>query len=271
MAVLNLNNELMLFEVSGADAASYLQGQLTNDIYELAAKPFQYAAHLNNKGRILATFIILSPAPEHYYLITPLDVADSLEPRLKMFILRSKVSFKRSSLAISLAATKLPDCLAIALSSEAYLNIGPPATASLHEDSNAWHRVLVENHIPLIYTASREKIIPQQINYDLTGSINFKKGCYTGQEIVARTHYLGKVKRRLAYFSTQAQPQIGQSVISPIVDNQEVGFIVDYYLAADNSYKGLVSVQSDCLAQAFLDIEQPMHCLSLAGSAEDEV
>ena len=70
MTILNLNNELIMLEISGADATTYLQGQLSNDIRELATKPFQFSAHLNNKGRILATFIITSPSENLYYLIT---------------------------------------------------------------------------------------------------------------------------------------------------------------------------------------------------------
>lgn len=85
--------------------------------------------------------------------------------------------------------------------------------------------------------------------------MNFKKGCYTGQEIVARTHYLGKVKRRLVKFITDGQPQIGNQVFSPTLDNQEVGFIVDYYKDGDK-FIGLASLQVDYINDTYLDTEQ---------------
>lgn len=260
---LNLNSELAILECSGSDAATYLQGQLSNDIRELNNKPWQFSAHLNNKGRTLATFIISQYQEHSYYLITSKSVIDKILPRLKMYILRSKVTLTISTKSIYLSDKQIDSSHNLQLSTDKYLNISENLQEST-TDSNAWHKFLVENALPMIYLESIEKIIPQQINYDLIGGINFKKGCYTGQEIVARTHYLGKVKRRMAKFTTSIQPQIGQSVVSPLMDNQDIGTIIDYY-QDEQSYHGLVSLQNNCLDSAYLDIDnqQKLTCTTL--------
>lgn len=252
MTILNLNEELITLEISGTDAAAYLQGQLTNDIKELPNKPFQYSAHLNNKGRILATFIVTSPAIDTYYLITSKTLANKIVPRLKMFILRSKVTLNISTKNISLSTQHLADSHTIQLAEQCFLNLSDVTSESV-TDSNEFHHQLVKLGFPLIEQNTYEKIIPQQVNFDLIGGVNFKKGCYTGQEIVARTHYLGKVKRRMVGFSCASQPRIGQVIVSPLLDNQEVGFIIDYYQES-NQFHGLASLQLDCLEQAYLDI-----------------
>lgn len=251
MSTLNLNQELAILEVTGTDAATYLQGQLTNDIRELPAKHYQLSAHLNNKGRIIATFIITSPAPDVYYLITPRSVLSKILPRLKMFVLRSKVIISESKQQIYLSHKELSGAVNIAINNQ-YLAISAQQPENTISDSTQWHKFAVENTLPLIYENSQEKIIPQQINWELLGGVNFKKGCYTGQEIVARTHYLGKVKRRLVKFSTDGIPAIGQTIVSPALDNQEIGFVVDFY-HQDNQYIGLASLQLDCVKSAYLD------------------
>lgn len=265
MTILNLNDELIMLEISGDDATTYLQGQLTNDIRELSNKPFQYSAHLNNKGRILANFIITSPSENTYYLITSKTLSDKITPRLKMFILRSKVSLTLSNKFISLSNTTVDAQHSLELNTHYYLNIHNNPIENAQLNSNAWHKALVELPFPMIYLDTMEKIIPQQVNFDLLGGINFKKGCYTGQEIVARTHYLGKIKRRMAKFTTQTKPHIGQSVVSPIVENQETGFVVDFYQVND-LYHGLVSIQSDCIESIYFDSENQnqLNCLALA-------
>lgn len=251
MTILNLNEELFAIEVSGEDAATYLQGQLTNDIKELSHKQFQYSAHLNNKGRILATFIITSPVFGVYYLITSKSVAEKIVPRLKMFILRSKVSLSILNKNILLSDHILDNAINLLLTPACVLSLSDIEHSAII-DSNDFHRQFIELGYPLISLANYEKIIPQQVNFDLINGVNFKKGCYTGQEIVARTHYLGKVKRRMVHFECSSQPHVGQTVISPLLDNQEVGFIIDYY-QEQNKFIGLVSLQLDCIDATYLD------------------
>jgi folate-binding protein YgfZ len=204
---------------------------------------------------MIASFIITAENENSYLLITSKAIIEKILPRLKMFILRSKVTITPSNHNIYLTNDALTDAKVIKLASGVMLNITPNVDTSATEDTTLWHKALVEHGIPMIYPESSEKIIPQQVNYELIGGVNFKKGCYTGQEIVARTHYLGKIKRRMFKFCVNHEPIIGQIVVSPSLDNQEVGFIVDYYPARDNQFHGLVSLQIDCSNNAYLDVE----------------
>ncbi|MDD3267137.1 MAG: hypothetical protein PHC75_08170 [Burkholderiales bacterium] len=254
MESISLNEQLAIISVEGADAATYLQGQLTNDIKELDTNKFQLSAHLNTKGRILANFIITKTNENQYYLITDKNNAEKILPRIKMFVLRSKVTINILDINISLDNAANEELIQIEIAANKYITIG---NSNLPNTTNAnnWHKLLVENSLPFIYPESAEKIIPQQINFEIIGGVNFKKGCYTGQEIVARTHYLGKVKRRLVKFTTGNMPAIGNQVFSPTIDNQEVGFIVDYY-EEDGKFMGLASLQLDYINDTYLDVEQ---------------
>lgn len=277
MEQINLTNELCIIEVSGIDSPKFLQGQLTNDIMQLNKNGYQSSAHLNNKGRMLASFIITSPKPDTYYLITPKEIIDSILPRLKMFVLRSKVNITPSNATIIFSDHIITDTnTTIALATGYYLSITEQAPDALLydilvSDVNKWKEFLITHGIPLIYSSTQESFIPQHVNYDLLGGINFKKGCYTGQEIVARTHYLGKVKRRMYHFtynfSTSTQEnsncniKVGQIVISPKLNNQEVGIIVEILKQENSNYIGLVSLQTDCIDATFLDVDnqQQLH------------
>lgn len=248
----NLVTKLGIIEISGSDSQKFLQGQLTNDINELDTKPFQLSAHLNNKGRILANFIITKIAAATYYLITPEEIIELIIPRLKMFILRSKVNIIHSKQELCFSTKHSPDTPELEIFPQSYILLGEQA--STNETDHLWKKAIIEHGLPMIYKATQEAFIPQHVNLDLINGLNFKKGCYTGQEIVARTHYLGKVKRRMFGFTTNYTPLIGQKVVSPKLNNQEVGIIVDY-LKNEDGYCGLVSVQVDCIDSAFLDKE----------------
>lgn len=250
----NLIDELSVIEVSGADSAKYLQGQLTNDINELETKPFQLSAHLNNKGRMLASFIITKIAHDTYYLLTPSEIVDQILPRIKMFVLRSKVIITKLDKHILFSNKPLHSGHELEITPKHYLTIVDSASDSVKKDSIAWHSLLICHGIPMIYSKTQESFIPQHVNYDLLNGVNFKKGCYTGQEIVARTHYLGKVKRRMFKFISDFPTTIGQKILSPKLDNQEVGVVVDV-IKRDYNYLGLVALQNDCTDSAFLDEE----------------
>ncbi len=251
MNIIDLTNVLSIIEVKGIDSAKFLQGQLTNDINQLDQKTFQFSAHLNNKGRMLASFIISKANHETYYLITSSEIIDKIIPRLKMFVLRSKVEIQTPILHINFGETVPNALLNIALKdSRSNISI-THETITQNQDTQIWKYFLIENGIPFIYPDTYEEFTPQQINYDLFDGVNFKKGCYTGQEIVARTHYLGKVKRRMYKFRSNTKPIIGQIITSPKLDNQEVGFVVDT-IKHQETYVGLASIQTDCTDNVFL-------------------
>ena len=254
----NISTELKVITISGIDSQKFLQGQLTNDINELDNKPFQFSAHLNNKGRMLASFIITKPAPDTYYLFTIPEIIDKIIPRLKMFVLRSKVIIEDLNSDVIFSNNKPNNGLSLEVFPQYFISIVPSYAP---QNNQLWKKTLINHGIPLIYLKTQEEFTPQQVNYDLLNGVNFKKGCYTGQEIVARTHYLGKVKRRMYHFICDNEPSIGQKVVSPILDNQEIGVIVDY-LTLEHDYLGLVSLQIDCIDSAFLDLDNKIQVLT---------
>lgn len=262
MLVVNLSQELAILEVSGIDSATYLQGQLTNDIKLLDKQNFQFSAHLNNKGRILASFIITKVGENNYHLITNKHIISKILPRLKMYVMRSKVNiheltqtnimFSDYSLTNSTYSIELANGNFISL-----INSIPDTTI---KDIKHWHRFLIEHGICMIYADTHERLIPAQVNYDKIGGVSFNKGCYTGQEIVARMHYLGKAKHLMYKFICDTKVTIGQSVTSPSVDNQEVGTIVDV-VNRDYDCLGLVSIKNDYIENAFIDDNGTSHQL----------
>lgn len=281
----NLNDKLKVIEVSGIDSQKFLQGQLTNDINELDSKPFQLSAHLTNKGRMLASFIITKVANDSYYLITTSEIIDQITAKLKMFVLRSKVTISIISTEIILKFNNSnnnsnkpanidkiinsngQNIHSIEICHNYFLTIcnmsklGKEINSCMIENTtetvqpNLWKKLLIERGIPMIYTSTQDIFIPQHVNFDLIDGVNFKKGCYTGQEIVARTHYLGKVKRRMFNFTSAFAAAIGQKVVSPKLDNQEIGVIIEILKQEDDAYTGLISIQLDCIDSAFLDIQ----------------
>lgn len=257
MMLANLNKQLTIIEVKGTDATKFLQSQLTNDINQLNTSSYQFSAHLNNKGRMLASFIITKVDENSYYLITPLEIIEKIVPRLKMFVLRAMVTITHlSNINIIFGNTSINDSLSLELKVNFYLSFCNtlPENLNINAKTDLWKDFLINNGIPFIYLASQELFIPQNVNYDLINGINFKKGCYTGQEIVARTHYLGKVKKRMYQFTCKEEAKIAQKVISPIIDNQEAGIIVDF-VQREEDYFGLIVLQIECIDKIFLDKE----------------
>lgn len=254
-------SHLGLLEVQGADALSFLQGQLTNDIKQLNGNNAQYTAYCNPKGRMLAFFLAFSHH-DHIHLQLPLVLAESIAKRLKMFVMRSKVSIsdmRESIIKIGIngpASQTLLSALFEQIPTEDYALVSVanatllklPSKSARFEifttmthaphiwqtlaksatpvGAEGWEWLEIQSGIPCINTETQEAFVPQMLNLDALNAINYKKGCYTGQEIVARTHYLGKVKRRmqLASINSEASPKLGDEVLDKAT--QVVGKIV---------------------------------------------
>jgi folate-binding protein YgfZ len=257
--IFNLN-QLSVLSVSGDDALKFLQGQLTNDISLATSTQSVHAGFCNPKGRLLAFFHIIK-YHDSYLLFFPKSIAEIIIKKLSMYILRSNVKLdldpdklmyfglytnnqdgqlgtlnnlpKNEMESIneqSLIVTKLPsDGLRVIIVGDKKncMNLIGNNSNKLEKKSfDDWIAHNIKSGIPNIYHETQETFIPQSINLDIISAINFKKGCYTGQEIVARTHYLGKPKRRMykASFHSESQPLYGQA----LVDGEEsVGQVVD--------------------------------------------
>ena len=204
-------NHLGCLKISGQDAESFLQGQMTMDLRHLPPEQLGFTSFLSAKGRVIANARLMK-CDEAVWLVLPASMTQILLQRLKMFVLRSKVVIE--DLSESIAVIGLTDpALALLSDHPASLDDAWPYASwrwisliACGEISNmmadpdaerSWQQRDIESGLAWILPPSREAHIPQMINLDLHQGIGFEKGCYTGQEIVARTHYLGQLKRRL--------------------------------------------------------------------------
>ncbi len=244
--------------VEGDDRIQFLQGQLTQDINLISQDKALYAGFCNPKGRVLA-FMLCYVAHESIHIQLDNSIKESILKKLKMYVLRSKVSLnllEETFTSIGFVGTKalverniqIPKnhldivqyqdvmIMRIGQDGERYqlmgetskvnefikLNFSAYSTMSLDD----WNSLNILDGIPDIYPTTQEAFIPQSLNMDLIEGINFKKGCYTGQEIVARTHYLGKVKRRMyrAFIKSQVDLNPGDQILNK--NGEETGQLV---------------------------------------------
>jgi len=222
---------LTLLSIAGEDAETFLQGQLTGDVKELADGPAQPVAHCTPKGRALASCLAWRDRSGPFRLLLPSEVADSLTRRLQMFLMRSKATVTRDDDALLLGiwgpgATATVAAIIGDAPTEPFGHSDRQGAASVHLPGSvnrfvlvlsdpagtavetlaaspaqptgyaAWRLQDIRAGLPWVEAATREAFIPQMINLDRLGGISFTKGCYVGQEVVARLHYLGQVKRR---------------------------------------------------------------------------
>ncbi|MCF6251559.1 MAG: folate-binding protein [Methylococcaceae bacterium] len=218
---------LSIISISGKDASQFLQGQLSCNINKLTDSTSFFTAFSNAKGRTISSLLVLKQA-ENYILILPEELIEKVINKLRMYILRSEVKIKNitDELAI-IGVTTNQDLLpiqpetnfSINNSSEItikfpskdnrFLIVSPVSQAKalwtqLTQNNNlticnstSWRYQDISAGIPWLTEATSEQYIPQMLNIDKLGGISFNKGCFTGQEIIARTHYLGKAKRAL--------------------------------------------------------------------------
>ena len=283
-----------LIAASGVDSAAFLQGQLTNDINKISHERGQYSGYCSPKGRLLANFLVWQDGSD-YFLQLPADIALSIQKRLSMFVLRAKVVLRDKSddnvrlgvagknaeaaahqifpggLADNLAVRSTDGVTLIRLAPQRFEVIAPLHAAPVIWQKLAAHAQPVGHHVwswlniqaglPLISTATQDQFVPQMVNFELIGGVDFKKGCYTGQEIVARTQYLGKLKRRLYLADLQSNnaPVAGDALFSADLGEQASGMIVNAALSPNGSYSLLASIQMASAAA------QTIHWQSLTG------
>ncbi len=242
---------LRLISVTGADAATFLQGQLTNNINEVSSEHHQMSSHCSHKGRMLANFRVFSHDGV-LMLQTPEETCAALLKRLSMFVLRSQVQIEDVSdriIAIGLAGecatallgerfSSIPEIPGAAVEESGmsllylpgypprYEIIGQAATiesmwtelSTLARPINHafWSLLEIRAAVPTVYSTTAEAFVPQMLNMQLLDGVSFTKGCYVGQEVVARMKYRGELKRRmyLARVDAERQPQPGDELFS---------------------------------------------------------
>lgn len=279
-------SHLGLCLASGEDAGAFLHGQLTNDVEHLDEGRVQWNGYCTPKGRLLASFL-LWPAKQGYMLLLPQELLDATLKRLRMFVLRARVKLDDVGaqwVRIGIAGPGAAEAVAahvdaippgpmqsahqsglriIRLESERLVLVGAPdvvmplwdrlATRCVPAGVNAWDWHAIQAGIPEVREATREAFVPQMVNFDLMGGVSFKKGCYPGQEIVARTQYRGILKRRMMRAAlpsgTDGAPVPGDPVYADAFGDQAAGEIALAAHAPDGGYDVLVVAQIEGLRQ----------------------
>ncbi|MDA8107522.1 MAG: folate-binding protein [Betaproteobacteria bacterium] len=247
---------LGMLEATGDDARTFLHAQLTNDVVGMPPGRARYAGWCSAKGRLLASFLVV-PHGGGFLLQLARDLAPSVAKRLAMFVLRAKVKVSEASdawaqfglwgagseerlAALGLAASQselgvseAQDALAVRIGAGRYLVAVPAArrasVLALLDGSTeqAWAVEEIRAGRALVTLATQDQFVPQMLDYQLLGAIDFKKGCYPGQEIVARTQYRGQLKRRLVRARVAAPARPGQDVHAADLPGQAAGTVVN--------------------------------------------
>jgi folate-binding protein YgfZ len=274
----------------GPDAQSFLQGQLTNNVAALddpGEQRSQYTGYCTPKGRLLAS-MLLWRREGAYYMMVPRELCEPLRKRLSMYILRAKVkaadvsaeqvlfgiaggdaaaiiaTFAGAAPVATHDATHTSNISVLQLPVNRYLIVAPVSESAQVEAAlgaaasataeTLWSALDIEAGIPVVVAATQEQFVPQTVNFDLINAVSFDKGCYPGQEIVARTHYLGKgkskqrmVRARIAANATNETPAPGDKLYSPPFGDQACGMIVAAIHANDKNYDVLAVVQTSTM------------------------
>jgi folate-binding protein YgfZ len=276
-----------ILRVRGVDAGAFLQGQLTNDVGAVSVGAGQLTAWCSAKGRVLANGVLWRNGEDEFLWLLHAALLPRVLQRLRLFVLRAKVSLDDATtdflqvgiggpggaevVRTSWGSAPEPfqtfiadDCSVLALPAGRFLLVAPAArsamldgrvaTALPRAHEAAWDWLTLRAGIPLVTAATQEAFVPQMLNWEILGGVNFRKGCYPGQEIVARTQHRTTAKERtyLAHVSTPPAPEAGDPVHSPVFGEQACGRLVNVAPAPDGGYDVLAVMQTASAREAHL-------------------
>lgn len=238
---------LGVLKVSGEDRASFLHNQLSNDISNLPASHACYATYNTPKGRVLANMLVLNTG-EELWLIMSADLIDAIAKRLRMFVMRSKAVLENVSDSLGVASSLIPtdedyalpaepplllnaefrnEVWHIALPHAGVLCVGELAALPVHNEKAElqWRSHEINHGYPWVRAANSETCVAQMLNQHLLGGVHFRKGCYPGQEIIARAQYRGQVKRGLVMYGSNQLVEPGEKLFDDA--GEEVGVVIN--------------------------------------------
>ena len=213
-------DDLGVLRARGPDVVAFLQGQLSNDVAKVSAGRSLLAGYHNPQGRVIALLRLVQLGPDDLLALLPRELAPPVASRLSKFVLRAKVKIADESAAwritglieATTGATKASAASAnsvegagvvVPMDASRSMVVAPAiAGAQQASDGDAWRRLDIAAGVPQVYASTSEEFVAQMLNLDVLDAIAFDKGCYTGQEVIARAHYRGRVKRRLQRFVT---------------------------------------------------------------------
>lgn len=286
-------SHLGLIRAEGEETVNFLQGQLSNDARQVTDEHSQLSAYCTPKGRMLA-IARLFKRDDAYFLQLPRTLLEPTLKRLSMFVLRAKVKLQAESglMGIGLSGANAPilveqvlgpfppvsntsrtqdgiTILCLPGKLPRYALFGKMAdlqplwqrlrSAATPVGQQAWRWLDIQAGMPTVLPATVEEFVPQMANLELVDGVNFKKGCYPGQEIVARMHYLGRLKQRMvgAHVDSPVQPLPGSSVYAADFPGQSAGKIVDAQPSPEGGYDLLAVVQTSSIASHDIHLDDP--------------
>ncbi len=241
-----------LIRAAGPDARKFLHAQLTQDFEHLQAGQARLAGFCSAKGRLMATFVAWREGEEDVLLACSADVLPAVLKRLSMFVLRAKCKLSDASAEVPLwglagaaaqrllgdavvwsstaraegSAIRLPDALLGEQALPRWLWAGAAAPELPHIDAATWQALEASSGVARVVAATAEQFVPQMVNLELVGGVNFQKGCYPGQEVVARSQYRGTLKRRAQVVSSSMALAPGQEIFHSADPGQPAGMVV---------------------------------------------
>lgn len=260
---------LGVIRVRGEDAASFLHGQLTQDFALLGSGEARLAAFCNAKGRMQASFIGFKTAADEVLLVCSRDLLPPTLKRLSMFVLRAKAKLSDASAEFSLQGLAGEPLQALQPGPQTPWRVAPaggghlvqlypadgqaralwvgPADAAPPSgpamDPALWQWSEVRSGVATITTPIVEAFVPQMLNYESVGGVNFKKGCYPGQEVVARSQFRGTLKRRAFLAQADAELKAGEEVFQGADPDQPAGIVAQAAPAPGGGWEAIVSLQ----------------------------
>ncbi|WPE16105.1 folate-binding protein YgfZ [Candidatus Thioglobus autotrophicus] len=235
-----------LIRLSGKDVQPFLQGQFSNDIDALEEGVAQLNAYCQHQGKIIALIWVMRQE-ESFYLSFPADLEEVAVKRLNMFKMMSDVTITNVTTEIfqlgicegdrqGLSPFKLNAQQSIALVSD---------VSSINFSSGeVWEQACIANEVPEVFLATSEKFVPQMLNLDIDEvGVSFTKGCYPGQEVVARLHYLGKSKRRMRAFECEQDLQVGDKLFALGSSSAKASGVVVRRVKLDSKFLCLATIE----------------------------
>jgi len=210
-----LLKERALLKIKGSDSESFLQNQFSNDITKIDKSKIQVNAYCQHQGKIIGLFWVVWY--ENSFVISfPKDILEKVKSRLKMFIIMSDVIIEDITESYSQVGL-INENQSNAFNINDKLSILITARDNQHDliinDNHEWTKACIDSFLPEVFAITSEKFVPQMLNLDIDEiGVNFSKGCYPGQEVVARLHYLGSAKRRLFSFRSNQEMLVGDSL-----------------------------------------------------------
>ena len=274
-----LLTHLGVIRARGTDATKFLQSQLTNDVAAMDEAEVRLAGFCSAKGRLQATFIVWKGGPDDFRLVCSAGLLPSTLKRLSMFVLRAQCKLSDATPETPLRGLigetarhamgdmkpwtrrdagndvmlRLPDAAGVARCIvTAPLDVPSSPGAPSWPDQPAvsldhWRWLEVQSGIPMIDPATVDQFVPQMLNFELLGGVDFQKGCYPGQEVVARSQYRGTIKRRMSLFDSPAPTAAGDEVFHSDDPRQPAGMVVNAAPGPSGVWSALVEVKLTAL------------------------